>query len=406
MTAELLHEAQTYDVVDVETLQPHPDNPRRGDDAALVEILRQLDGDLDGTLFEQDEVDALLAEADVLYATSGDDDLQPSEPVPFAVFDRQCIADAALEHFRRSGFPFPTMPLHQQMHEINQLASLSDPVLLTTRVAYQVADCYHPHRFNVPIPGKRTPLSTFLDDKRLRIAFDLLLDHGQALSSGSVRAMCHMVRGAQGAANFRPGFALLMYRRFCPPGSIVLDTSAGFGGRLVGYAASQCGGYIGIDPHPTTQEANAEITRTLGVDGVELLCQPAEDVDPATLRERCGFAFTSPPYFAKEHYSDDETQSWVRYRTGDAWRSGFLQPMLALQHSSLVDGAYSVINIADIDIGQQHYPLVDWTIDDAQAAGFTLERMERFPISRVPGRGELKQKYEPLLIFRKGADDA
>lgn len=35
------------------------------------------------------------------------------------------------------------------------------------------------------------------------------------------------------------------------------------------------------------------------------------------------------PWFAHERYSDEETQSWVRYPEAEQWRAGFLEPRCA-----------------------------------------------------------------------------
>jgi hypothetical protein len=289
------------------------------------------------------------------------------------------------------------------MQQLNKLATLDSEALLTTDIGYHVADSYHPHRWHVPIAGKRsrTAVDAFNDDERMRRAIELVIDDGSKLNDTSLLSSLGMVLGTQVAANFRPGFALLMYRRFAPDGATVLDTSTGFGGRLIGYAASKCSRYIGIDPNVPTHDGNLRMTKTLGIDGVELINLPAEDVDAIPLRDSCDFAFTSPPYFSKEQYSDDDTQSWQRYKSGDAWREGFLRPMLALQYVALRAGAHNVINIADVKIGSTTYPLVQWTCDVAQELGFELLRVERFPLSRVPGQGEQMQRFEPVIVLHK-----
>ncbi len=110
---------------------------------------------------------------------------------------------------------------------------------------------------------------------------------------------------------------------------------------------------------------------------------------------------TSPPYFSKERYSDEETQSCNRFRDAESWRDGFLRPMLALQHRSLKSGSHAVVNVSDVKLGANTYPLVAWTVEAGTDAGFELLREERFPLSRVPGQGDKLQAFEPVLIFVK-----
>lgn len=370
------------------------------DEAQLVELLEGLDS-LDGTGYSDADLTSLLSELDVIAATESDDEHVSGDI--FSRFTREQIVDAAVEHYRQRGFPYRQLALHEQMQQLNKLAALDNDALLSTNVGYHVADTYHPHRFHVPIAGKRTrtAVDAFNDDERMRRAISLVVDDGSRLDDASLLSSLGMVLGTQVAANFRPGFALLMYRRFAPDGATVLDTSTGFGGRLVGFAASQCSRYIGIDPNVPTHEGNQRMIDALSIDGAELINLPAEDVDAEPLRDVCDFAFTSPPYFSKEQYSDDETQSWKRYSSGDEWRDGFLRPMLRLQLTALRAGAHNVVNIADVKIGSRTFPLVDWTCDIAQELGFELLRVERFPLSRVPGQGEQMQRFEPVIVLRK-----
>ena len=213
-----------------------------------------------------------------------------------------------------------------------------------------------------------------------------------------------MVSGCQSLSNFRPGFAAYIYRQFCPPNAIVLDTSTGYGGRLVGFIGSGIDGfYIGIDPNTQTHAGNLRMAQELlFADRVELHNMPAEDVPHEAVAGRCDFAFTSPPYFRKEHYSDEDTQSWKRYQTGDAWRDGFLLPMMALQYAALKPNCYAVVNIADVKIKSKTYPLAEWTIDAGKAAGFEFVRRDEFPLTRRFGAGmDDEVATEPVLVFRR-----
>jgi hypothetical protein len=463
--------AQQYDVVHVDELKQHPDNPRRGDvdaiaasidangfygtvvaqrstgfvlagnhrllaarqqgietlpvvwldvdddrarrillvdnrsndvaaydEQQLVDLLSELD-DLTGTGFSDDDLLKLMSSLDVDAALGGGE--QEAEGDVFARYSLAQIVDAAVAHYRERGFPYRMLPLHEQMQQLNKLAATDDEALLHSSICYHVADTYHPHRFAVPIPGKHSPVDSFEHDGRLRVAFELIAQDGKTINDASLLQALGMVRNSQAAANFRPAFALLLYRRFAPEGATVLDTSTGFGGRLLGFAASKCARYIGIDPNVPTHDGNLRMAKSLGIEGVELINLPAEDVDPLPLRESCDFAFTSPPYFSKERYSDDDTQSWKRYPSGEEWRDGFLQAMLGLQYVALRPGSHNLVNIADVKIGTTTYPLVEWTVDVAREVGFELVRIERFPLPRVPGNGEAAARFEPVIVLRK-----
>jgi hypothetical protein len=239
-------------------------------------------------------------------------------------------------------------------------------------------------------------------DELLTHAISSMLDDGTSFSELTFRARLSLTRGAQAAANFRPAFALSMLRRFAPADARVLDCSTGFGGRLVGFLASHCETYIGIDPASLTHAGNVQLAADLCPPSkhVQLLNLPAEDVQARDVPS-AQFAFTSPPYFVKERYADESTQSCARYPQIDAWRDGFLTPMLQLQHDVLDDAAHSVINIADVIVGSVTHPLVEMTCDRARAVGFDVLDIEQLPLSHRWGSPDTEAASEPVIIMRK-----
>ncbi len=320
------------------------------------------------------------------------------------VFDDDALADATFQHYREAGFPYPDPPLYECMLEINRLASMSLDQLVKTTLGYSVADKFQRHRFASSAENKRSPLDSFLEDGQLQRAIELSLGFESSLSDGAIRGLIGLVKNTQACSNFRPGFAAHMYRRFCPTGGTVLDTSTGYGGRLVGALASTVvAHYIGIDPNTPTVAGNRKLLDYLGrTDFAELIESPAEDVPPSSLADRADFAFTSPPYFRKEHYSDDDTQSWKRYGEPEAWREGFLLEMMRLQFVALKPGAYAAVNIGDVLIGSVRHPLGDWTKDCAKRVGFTHETTLEFPMGRRFGANQKDEiATEPVFVFRK-----
>lgn len=322
-----------------------------------------------------------------------------------SVYTREQIIEAAFAYFRKTGFPYRNLPVHISMQQINALATSKNAALRQSIEAYHVADTYHHHRFHVTVGGKKSPLEAFNNDRVLRILFDLILQYDGEIQKDLTSQGLTLVRGTQACANFRPGFAAWIYRKFCKPGDTVLDTSTGYGGRLIGFIAAKVPKfYIGIDPNTLTHKGNVRMARELGfADRIKLYNLPVEDVDPKAVANRCNFAFTSPPYFTKEHYSEEGTQSWVRYKTDKAWRKGFLHPMMALQYAALKKGGYSAVNVADVNIAGEHYNLVDWTKRAGVAAGFKFISEDHYALTRGFGAnlGKVRKIGEAVLVFRK-----
>jgi hypothetical protein len=374
------------------------------DDAELVQLLESLPS-LDGTLYEHDDLEALLASLEQPEQSDAldTDDEQPRERYSYGVFEREQIVDAAFAHYRATGFPYRSAPLFECLLEVNALHAMSTDALLRSDVGYRTADTYHAHRWAAHVESKRNALDNFASDKYLRVAIEHTLEHHMGFTPGTFPRVLGITRGAQAVSNFRPGFALHLLRRFAPDDAVVLDASTGYGGRLVGFLASHCSTYIGFDPARETHDANVRLVADLCPSSkrVELTCTPAEDVDVELVRERCDVAFTSPPYFAKERYSDDATQSFRRYPDAEQWREQFLVPLLALQHAALKPGAVSLLNIADVDVAGAHVPLVEWALEAARRACFDVESVERYPLQRRWGPQDDVVATEPVIVLRK-----
>jgi hypothetical protein len=342
------------------------------------------------------------------------DEPDDDEEMPVPPYASEQIEASAFAYYRRTypgSYPYKHLPVHVSLQKIDKLARIAvgDETLRTTTLGISVADTYHPHRMHATAAGMRSPFETFSHDATLKAALRKELKLGGFIG-GEGFSMLSLSQGTQACANFRPGFALSLYRRYCTPGAVVLDTSTGYGGRLVGFIASGLAGtYIGIDPNTQTHEGNLRLARELDfAEHVELINLPAEDVDPGRLAGRCDFAFTSPPYFAKEHYSDEDTQSWVRYPTPESWREGFLAPMLRLTYEALKPGAFAVLNVAPVTIRNVRYPVHLWVQEAAQSVGFIWERQrtEKYPLPHRLGRHSdeaAQPQSEPVLVFGKPA---
>jgi hypothetical protein len=289
------------------------------------------------------------------------------------------------------------------MAAINKLALMDEKTLLGTTLGYDVADTYHWHRFDSHATGKRSPRASFEDDDLLRRAIKQIVRFNYPLNDSSIIWAVSMVSGTQACANFRPGFALAIYRKFGVHGGNVLDMSSGYGGRLVGWMASGLGGsYTGVDPSTAACAANDLMARDLGYANVH---QHEERAEVVNLYETYDLAFTSPPYFTKEQYGWNELteplQSWWRYPLADDWRKGFLEPMLERTFLYLRSEAHCILNVQDVKIKTKVYPLTEWTVEAALRAGFV--RTEHDLELRFTHRfgSAIEGTTEPVFVFRK-----
>jgi len=256
----------------------------------------------------------------------------------------------------------------------------------------------------------------------------------------------------QPAVNFPALTAKYLYERFTnhiqqDEPLIVYDSSAGWGGRIIGAMSSRKKlHYVGTDPNPDNYIEELGITRYEYVadfynknciddysesfgkffstessantyhvfqEGSEVI---GEHPDFQQYKGKLDFAFTSPPYFNRERYGDEGTgQSWDNYSTYDDWRDNFLKPTLVNIYNNLKNDRYVVWNIADIKIGSDKwYPLEQDSIDILVELGMEYKGKLKMLMTRMVGLspnsegvknkvkvGNKWYKYEPMLVFHK-----
>ena len=250
----------------------------------------------------------------------------------------------------------------------------------------------------------------------------------------------------QYAVNFPPLTAKLIYETFLKHVKnervVVWDPSSGWAGRILGAMSSELGDrrlhYIGTDPNPEFYEGNESVYATIAdfYNGVrkgdslfddaththEIYCSGSETVqfNPnfQQWKGKLDLVFTSPPYFAKEAYSEDENQSYKRFAQYEAWREGFLRETLKTAYDWLAPDRYLVWNIADVQFGKRVLPLQQDSIDICKELGFEFVETTGMTLRGMPGANRIDEngnlttrntvkiagtpyKYEPFLVFRK-----
>ncbi len=225
--------------------------------------------------------------------------------------------------------------------------------------------------------------------KNLRRAFDLV-------SGGSIQ-------------NFKPMNARAVWEHICPVfRGRVLDFSSGYGGRMMGAMTSNFRyHYTGIDPNTRTYTglvALGELINHCGQGtGYEINHLPSEEFDPEP--GTYDAAFSSPPYFNLETYTDEPTQCMVRCDNLDAWFELYVAPTLMMLHRALADDGIYAVNIADYKTGKDQYKIVDRWIALSESMGFAHVETLHMMLNVRPGVGNERDKKlfksEGIYVFRK-----
>ena len=252
----------------------------------------------------------------------------------------------------------------------------------------------------------------------------------------------------QPAVNFPPLTAKWLYEKYTSHIKddlvTIYDSSAGWGGRILGaMSARKRIHYIGTDPNMDNFIPELGISRyeylanfynencvdndmdsldtffnvesqantfELFQDGSELIHNNPKF---QKYKGKLDLSFTSPPYFNREQYSQQETQSFLAYSEYDDWRDNFLKPTLTTIFDYTKSDRYILWNIASIKIGKAlYYDLEGDSRKILEDLGCEYKGKYKMLMTRMIGlspdsagvknkvkHGNKWYKYEPIFVF-------
>lgn len=327
---------------------------------------------------------------------------------------REEWVDLCFRYWRARGFPYYRLRDWEMLREYGRIASArKEDMLLGEEIqmsmsGIRLANHFHPQMWGVPVRDAHSPLERFNDDEKLRRIIRKALTiwpDRYAVNESNLRRMLTTFSNTAGVSNFRPTAAKAIFEQYSRDGDSVLDFSAGYGGRLLGCLPLDRH-YLGLDPCRWQVTGLRNTIRKLETlvpirarASIARAC--AEDLLPSMESGSVDLVFSSPPYFDRERYSSEPSQSYVRYPTYEEWLRDFLQPVLRECRRVLVPGGHLLINVADVN----GYKLTDDTLRLASQY-FTHARTLRLRLGHKPylrqRTGEVF-KYEPVFVLRKGA---
>ena len=258
--------------------------------------------------------------------------------------------------------------------------------------------------------GSNSLKDRFFDDRKLKRAIRICFEFRQGeklVFPNTIRTALELVTG-ENITNFKAQNARAIVEHLCPVlWGKVYDYSAGYGGRLLGISGSNMRyNYIGIDPNTETVKylnyLNSLIYQAIGVKN-EIVCATSEEYQP----EEVDCAFSSPPYFNLEKYTDEPTQCMVRYQSLNSWFEGYVEPTLQNIYRGLNNDGIFATNIADYKTYGQKEPIkiVERTIQNATRIGFKHIQTIKMMLTTRPGVGndrlEKHTKWEGVYVFKK-----
>jgi hypothetical protein len=324
-----------------------------------------------------------------------------SRPAPGSQEESELV-DRVFRDYRMRPFPHVTCDLPTLRSEFRRLENTPSCLkigettdVIQSMVGMTAVNAYHPQMVSVRCRNFMTPLEVFEDDVLFKEAIRKRIRYGSNLKDWGIRKSLFSMRRTQRVSNFRPSAAKAIYDHFQP--RLALDFSMGWGGRMLG-AFSSGTPYVGIDPNTSTIRNNRRLAEDLKSVGdlppYEIVEACAEDI-LGTGRWNPDLIFTSPPYFDVEKYSDEPTQSYMRYPTEEGWYSGFLKPCIEGSFRDLQRRGHLVLNV--------NKDMEARTRELAITAGFEYLDTWNLLLSQHQYNKASCGLYrkEPILVFRK-----
>lgn len=336
----------------------------------------------------------------------------------FSIKEQEEIADTIINHYYKNGFPFYKLnneQLYKEYMYLYNFKSLSIDLpnneLQQNMGGLRFVNFFHPEMWSVRCRDKLTSMEIYLDRnlfkkailKRFKLSITPPVDY-------NIRKSLKVFGNVQNVSNFRPTIAKYIYDTYCNENSTVLDPCAGYGGRLFGaFCSKNISKYVGVDPSTDSYNGNISMYKILesitkkynsiidmyNVPEISLIKEPFEDV---ILNDKFDLIFTSPPYFNIEQYSNEETQSWIRYKTFPEWVKGFLEPLIIKSYNNLKNGCYFIINIDGKEIIDEMLKLTSNLFGEPQSIKYMrLSKM----LGGAKNKNTVSHKLEPIFIFKK-----
>jgi hypothetical protein len=288
--------------------------------------------------------------------------LRPEQIAALSVRQLRNYKDAAFNHWRSKGFPYPDLSPAELERRYSQFAMSRRSVFGRGRsitwspLGLGVANFFHPHMWEVECQYFRSPMLVFRDDTLLAHCIERSIrinTDRSPLNANNMRVMLATFANTKRVSNFRPTVARALYQRYSRDGDIIVDPSAGFGGRLLG-ALPLDRKYIGIEPNAQSVRGMRRMLNALSAHPLtrgrgRVLHGRCEALLQALPRRSAAMVISSPPYFARERYGRGREQSWIRYPTYEAWKMHFLASQMREIQRILQPGGFYCMNVENTE---------------------------------------------------------
>lgn len=335
--------------------------------------------------------------------------------------DREVIADFLFNFYRTNGFPYPKYSTKELQEDWDKL------VKLDTKKVFLEPNVLSVNNLNGNLLFKHfatTFYKTKEDKAKVKDMFDSFNNDDNlkkvirnrlgitffyrgvsfpfTISGNMIRQGFRSTRLCSTTSTFKASVAKAIYDRYCTnTTNVVFDYSMGFGQRLAGGLSKNNIFYIGCDPWKETYDNNIELVKFLGKEKqCELLNIGSEFYYDEKYKNTIDLAFSSPPYFNKEVYSEELTQCYNQgydYFINHWWKKTVENMSMMLKSNGKL-----IVNIVD---KYKKYELSKDMLDICANYGFLLEETLYLKLSKSHLTDKVNtkniNKLEPIYVLNR-----
>ncbi len=218
---------------------------------------------------------------------------------------------------------------------------------------------------------------------RTAIMWQLLNENNVHNAERFLRGACYK-NGFRTISNLNASRIVIWLKKYgnIKKGGIFFDFSAGWGNRML--AAKALGmRYRAIDANKKLVDELNNMAIDLGIDA-KVIYGSSDDINcykKLLGDEKIDLAFTSPPYFDKEIYSEDEEQSIIKYPNEQDWYEKFIVKSIEnviLYSTNECSILMNVDKSFKVKLIEQKFQFEDYNVPVEYKSSITNERLLRY----------------------------
>ena len=282
-----------------------------------------------------------------------------------------------IDFFKHYGFPYPDISNYDADKIIKTIKNNKDIIDKNGNIEFgssagnNILLTFFPHFFDAYKEGGHSA-KWYFENKLEHILNDIKKYSNKYPTISLVRS--YLIEHER-ISGFRPVIAKQIYDKYCNENTIMLDPCGGWGGRLLGaYCSDKIKRYDCLEASLLSYKSLIEVKKYFDnlIKGKQININYGCYEESKFENEFYDLIFTSPPYFCKEHYSDDEMQSCNKYHNYNEWKNGFLYKFIENSYNYLKLNGYFIVNIDDVKIKGIKYKLENDFIEICKKFNFEL----------------------------------